>query len=102
MRLSLVKNAVDAATGEVLAGEAHRQRERKGVRAHEGRIPRLLEEGVGADGHRFLVLGLPPQASLARAGETRAFTGCHEQFLGSLGKARFRAADFELSGCGEW
>lgn len=102
MRLSLVKNAVDAATDELLAREAHWLRELQDVRALEGQIPRLLEEGVGADGHRFLVLGLPPQASLARAGETRAFTGCHEQFLGSLGKARFRAADFELSGCGEW
>jgi len=99
MRLSLVKNAVDDRTDRLLLREAHWLRELQDVPALEGQIPRLLDEGVGEDGFRYLVLGLPP---LGRAGETRAFTGSHEQFLASLGKARFKAADFELSGCGDW
>lgn len=34
-------------------------------------------------------------------GETREFTSGHARFLVSLGKVRFRAADFEHSGCGK-
>jgi GNAT superfamily N-acetyltransferase len=60
-------------------------------------VPRLIEEGW-RDGHRFLVV------SLAQAGahETRAFTSDHARFLASLGKARFRVADFEVAGCCRW
>jgi hypothetical protein len=102
MRLSLVKHAVDEATDQLLLREAHWLRELRDVDELEGQIPRLLEEGTGDDGRRFLVLGLPPAAALERSGETRAFTDSHGRFLANLGRARFRATDFELSGCGEW
>jgi hypothetical protein len=97
MRLSLVKTAVDE-TGDLrLAREAHWLRELEAVAELDGQVPRLLEEGTGADGRRYLVVSIAPES----AGETRAFTAEHARFLASLGKARFRATDFELSGCGE-
>ena len=99
MRLSLTKTAVDPHTDELLLREARWLRELESVDALEGQVPRVLQEGCGPDGRRFLVLALP---NLAKAGETRAFTGSHERFLAHLGKARFRATDFELSGCGQW
>lgn len=102
MRLSLVKHAVDEASDERLLREARWLRELADVEGLEGQIPRLLEEGTGEDGHRFLVLALPPAAALERPGETRAFTESHGRFLAQLGRARFKATDFELSGCGEW
>jgi hypothetical protein len=102
MRLSLVKHAVDEASDQLLVREAGWLRELQDVADLEGHLPRLLEEGTGADGRRFLVLGLPPAAALGRSGETRAFTESHGRFLARLGRARFRSTDFELSGCGEW
>ena len=102
MRLSLVKHAVDEATDRLLDREARWLRELGEVDDLEGQIPQLLEDGRGNDGRRYLVLGLPSAAALARSGETRAFTDCHGRFLASLGRARFRSTDFELSGCGEW
>jgi len=98
MRLSLVKSAVDESGDRRIAREAHWLRELEGVAELEGQVPRLLEEGTGSDGHRYLVISLPP----GNSGETRAFTRDHARFLASLGKARFRATDFELSGCGDF
>jgi hypothetical protein len=100
MRLSLTKHAVDAAGDQLLRREAHWLRQLQEVTELEGQIPRLLEEGTGADGRRFLVLALP--ASLSASGETRSFTESHGRFLARLGRARFRSTDFELSGTGEW
>jgi hypothetical protein len=93
-----MKTAVDESSDRQLAREAHWLRELEGVAELEGQVPRLLEEGTAADGRRYLVLSIPPQNS----GETRAFTRGHARFLARLGKARFRAADFELSGCGDF
>lgn len=98
MRYSLVKTAVDEPGDRQLAREAHWLRELESVAELEGQVPRLLEEGVGADGRHYLVLSIPPE----NFGETRAFTRDHARFLVSLGKARFRATDFELSGCGDY
>ena len=98
MRLSLVKTAVDESGDRRIAREAHWLRELEGVVELEGQVPRLLEEGTGSDGRRYLVISLPS----GNSGETRAFTRDHARFLASLGKARFRAADFELSGCGHF
>ena len=98
MRLSLVKTAVDEAGDLRLAREAHWLRELEGVAELEGQVPRLLDEGTAADGRRYLVMSIPP----GHSGETRAFTRDHARFLASLGKARFRATDFELSGCGDF
>src|SRR5262245_2944537 len=72
-------------------------RELAEVDALEGQVPRLLEEGW-RDGHRFLVLSLAE----GPAHETRAFTSDHARFLASLGKARFRVADFEVSASCRW
>jgi hypothetical protein len=102
MRLSLVKTAVDDSSDRLLAREARWLRELASVSALEGQVPRLLEEGTGADGRRFLVMAIPPGVGEMRGGETRAFTVEHARFLASLGKARFRVTDFELSGCGDW
>lgn len=93
---SLVKTAADALGDRQLEREAQWLRELADVRELDGQVPRLLDEGVNGAGRRYLVVSVA-QGS----GETRAFTPGHERFLASLGKARFRSTDFEVSGCGE-
>jgi hypothetical protein len=95
--LSLVKTSTDERGDRRLEREAQWLRELAEVDSLEGQVPRVLEEGW-REGHRFLVV------SLAQAGlqETRAFTTDHARFLASLGKARFRVADFELSAGCRW
>ncbi len=93
---SLVKTAADEPGNQQLAREAQWLRELADIRELQGQVPRLLDEGLDARGRRYLVMTVA-QGS----GETRAFTPGHERFLASLGKARFRSADFEVSGCGE-
>jgi GNAT superfamily N-acetyltransferase len=95
--LSLVKAATDESGDRRLEREAQWLRELAGVESLEGQVPRLLEEGW-RDGHRYLVLSL----AQAAVQETRAFTADHARFLASLGKARFRVADFEVSGVCRW
>lgn len=93
---SLVKTAADASGEQQLAREAQWLRELEAVRDLDGQVPRLLDEGIDAAGRHYLVM------SVTRGtGETRAFTPGHERFLASLGKARFRSTDFEVSGCCE-
>ena len=93
---SLVKTAADEHGDRQLAREAQWLRELSGVRELEGQLPRLLDEGTNAQGRRFIVVSVAQGT-----GETRAFTPGHERFLASLGKARFRSTDFEVSGCCE-
>jgi hypothetical protein len=93
---SLVKSAADALGDRQLAREAQWLRELAQVRELDGQVPRLLDEGVNEEGRRFLVMSVAQGT-----GETRAFTPGHERFLASLGKARFRSIDFEVSGCCE-
>ena len=93
----LVKTARDAAAAERLAREALWLRELSGVRALEGQVPRLIEEGTDEAGRSYLVIGIQPGT-----GETRAFTTDHARFLANLGKARFRAAEFEHAGKVQW
>jgi hypothetical protein len=95
--LRLVKTATDADTAQRLAREALWLRELGEVRGLEGQLPRLIEEGTDTSGRPYLVIGVRPGA-----GETRAFTGDHARFLATLGKARFRVADFEHAGKCEW
>lgn len=92
--LGLVKTAVDAAADPLIEREAQWLREFEEVPSLEGQVPRLLDEGTSAHGRRYLVMSIAPGS-----GETRAFTPEHARFLASLGKARFRTADFELSAC---
>jgi hypothetical protein len=94
---SLVKTATDRNSGLALAREAQWLRELEQVAALDGQVPRLLEEGTDTNGRHYLRISIAPAH-----GETRAFTSDHARFLASLGKARFRAADFEVSGCCEW
>jgi hypothetical protein len=95
--LSLSKTATDERGDRRLAREAQWLHELAEVPSLEGQLPRVLEEGW-RDGHRYLVLSLAPPV----ARETRAFTSDHARFLASLGKARFRVADFEMSGVCRW
>lgn len=97
MLLSLVKTSTDDGGDRRLAREAQWLRELADIPSLEGQVPRLLEEGW-RDGRRFLVLSL----AQGSAQETRAFTADHARFLASLGKARFRVADFEVAGCCRW
>ena len=97
LELRLVKTATDATAAKRLAREALWLRELGEVPSLEGQLPRLLEEGIDAQGRPFLTIGIQ-EAS----GETRAFTNDHARFLSSLGKARFRAAEFEVSGKCQW
>ncbi|HKU46535.1 MAG TPA: hypothetical protein VJQ58_06600, partial [Burkholderiales bacterium] len=93
----LVKTANDAGAARRLAREALWLRELGEVRSLEGQLPRLLEEGTDAAGRPYLVIGVQPGS-----GETRAFTSGHARFLANLGKARFRAAEFEHAGKCQW
>src|ERR671918_1860636 len=93
---SLVKTAADDTGDRQLAREAQWLRELAEVRALEGQVPRLLDEGTSEQGRRFIVMSVAHGT-----GETRAFTPGHERFLACLGKARFRSTDFEVSGCCE-
>jgi hypothetical protein len=96
--LRLVKTATSAETARQLAREALWLRELGKVRSLEGQLPRLIDEGTDAAGRPYVVVGIPPEAG----GEMRAFTGEHARFLASLGKARFRATDFEHAGKCQW
>ena len=97
LELRLVKTAKDADAAKRLAREAAWLRELGSVRNLEPHLPRLIEQGTDSAGLPYLVISVPP-----RTGETRAFTTEHARFLASLGKARFRAAEFEHSGKCQW
>jgi hypothetical protein len=98
LRLSLTKTALDERGDRLLAREARWLRELEDVPELDGQVPRVIEEGRGAEGWRYLVLSAAPEIT----GETRAFTSEHARFLACLGKARFRVSDFELAGCCRW
>jgi hypothetical protein len=105
--LHLVKTARDAEAARRLAREALWLRELAGVRSLEGQVPRLIEQGTDPAGRPYLVIGIQSGAGETRAfsreeGETRAFTPDHARFLANLGKARFRAAEFEHAGKCQW
>ncbi|HEV3010353.1 MAG TPA: phosphotransferase, partial [Burkholderiales bacterium] len=103
--LRLVKTAKGAEAAKRLAREALWLRELARVRSLEGQLPRLIEQGTDASGWPYLVIGIPPAEggnSGGNSGETRAFTSEHAQFLAQLGKARFRAGDFEHAGKCQW
>ena len=95
--LRLVKTATDDETARRLAREAVWLRELAGVRSLAGQLPRLIEQGTDSSGSPYLVISIPPGT-----GETRAFTSEHARFLAALGKARFRATDFENAGKCQW
>jgi len=92
----LVKTAVDERAGRLLRREAKWLRELESVPELDGQVPRVLDEGTDPEGRPYLVLSSQPGS------ESGAFTGSHARFLASLGKARFRATDFEVSGCCQW
>jgi len=96
----LVKTAVNDRAGRLLQREARWLRELEAVSDLEGQVPRVLDEGTDADGRRYLVMSAVPKAG--RAARSGTFTPSHARFLASLGKARFRATDFEVSGCCQW
>jgi hypothetical protein len=96
MIYSLTKTATDSSGDARLAHEAKWLRELEGVRPLQGQVPRVLDDGVNAQGRRYLTITLA-----TGEGETRAFTGDHARFLATLGRARFRTVDFEVSGCCE-
>lgn len=93
----LVKTATDADTARRLAREALWLRELGKVDTLKGQVPELIDQGTDAKGLPYIVLKIQPGT-----GETRAFTGGHAKFLASLGKARFRATDFEVTGKCQW
>jgi hypothetical protein len=97
LSFGLLKKASDAQADSLLAREAQWLRQLEAMPELEGHVPRLLDEGTGPEGRRFLVMTMVPPH-----GETRAFTAGHARFLASLGKARFRAVDFEVSGACQW
>jgi hypothetical protein len=95
--LRLVKTATDAGTAERLAREALWLKSLGEERELKDHLPRVIEEGTDPGGWPYLVLAIAPGTA-----ETRAFTPEHAQFLRKLGKARFRAAEFEHAGKCEW
>jgi hypothetical protein len=96
----LVKTAMDPRAGRILAREAKWLRELESVPELEGQVPRVLDQGTDSEGRQYLVTSTIPDGG-RRAGDG-AFGISHARFLASLGKARFRATDFEVSGCCQW
>jgi hypothetical protein len=96
----VVKTAVDQRASRLLEREARWLRELESVQELEGQVPRLLDEGTDGDGRRYLVMSALPEEG--RQASSGVFTRSHASFLASLGKARFRATDFEVSGCCQW
>ena len=92
----VVKTAVDERARRLLQREAKWLRELESVSELDGQVPRVLDEGTDPDGRAYLVVTALPGT------QSRVFTGNHARFLASLGKARFRATDFEVSGCCHW
>jgi hypothetical protein len=92
--LGMAKIAEDSDGDALIAREVRWLQELAAMRALRGQVPRLLECGTLADGRRYLVTTVSPVAST-----TNEFTSAHARFLARLGKARFRASDFELSSC---
>jgi len=97
LSFDLVKTAADEHGDRLLAREAKWLRELGDIDSLDGQVPRLIEEGTRPGGRRYLVISMYPGQ-----GELRAFTPDHARFLASLGKARFRALDFEVSGTCRW
>lgn len=97
LSFGLVKTAADEAAEALLTREARWLRELEEVRELDDQVPRVLEEGTNPAGRRYLVVSMYPAS-----GETRAFTGDHARFLANLGKARFRAADFDVTQTSAW
>jgi len=97
LSFGLVKTAADEQAAAALEREARWLRELEEVSTLRGQVPRVIEEGTSSEGRRYLMISMWPAN-----GETRAFTADHARFLTSLGKARFRAIDFEVSGTAEW
>ena len=97
LSFGLVKRAADEQGDALLERESRWLHELQAIRSLQHQVPRVIEEGTSPEGRRYLVISMWP----AR-GETRAFTADHARFLSSLGKARFRVVDFEVSGTGEW
>jgi len=97
LSFGLVKTAADEAADALLAREARWLRSLEEVPELDDQVPRVLEEGTNPAGRRYIVISMYP----AR-GETRAFTTDHARFLASLGKARFRATDFDVTETSAW
>ena len=97
LSFGLVKRAADEAAERLLAREARLLRELEHVESLDGQVPRVLEEGPSPAGCRYIVISMWP----AR-GETRAFTADHARFLATLGRARFRALEFDACGTCHW
>jgi hypothetical protein len=89
----VVKTAVDERARRLLQREAKWLRELESVSELDGQVPRVLDEGTDPDGRAYLVVTALPGT------QSQVFTGNHARFLANLGKARFRATDFEVSGC---
>ncbi|HYL89701.1 MAG TPA: hypothetical protein VEU32_13160 [Burkholderiales bacterium] len=101
LSFGLVKTATDEQAERLLAREARWLRELEEVRELDGQVPRVLEEGTGPGGRRYLVISMLP-ARADKMGEIRGFTGDHARFLASLRKARLRTLEFDVSGTGQW
>src|SRR5258708_9343856 len=90
-RGALVKTAVDAQSDRRLAREARWLRELETVQELDGQVPRLIDEGISAEGRRYLVLDVPPGLD---DGTGRAFGRGHASFLhprqGALPRHRLR------------
>jgi hypothetical protein len=92
--LGLAKVGMSETADAMVRREAGWLRRLEEIPALEGRVPRLLEEGVTPDSHRYLVTSVAPGTDVPQA-----WTREHERFLARLGRVHLRVADFELSGC---
>jgi hypothetical protein len=97
LSFGLVKRAADEAAERLLAREARLLRELEQVDSLDGQVPRVLEEAPSPAGCSYIVISMWP----AR-GETRAFTADHARFLATLGRARFRALEFDACRTCHW
>lgn len=92
--LALAKIAIVPSADEMIGVEIGWLKEIEAIAGLADQVPRLMAEGVAADGRRYLVTSL---AASTRA--TACFTPAHAEFLARLGRVRMQITGFQASPC---
>ena len=92
--LALAKMALVPSADHMVTIEGEWLKKLEDVSRLDGHVPKLLAEGSGLNGRRYLVTTLAPSTAVSRA-----FTPEHAMFLAALGRARLDSTSFDKSTC---